>query len=509
MSIHQETLPHPPSSAPAARSPHYPISHSVWLRLLLCACAAAALIGLLASLKAGVAIGLAALLILAPLRAPTETALVLLATAWLPLENLAGSQRDLLAGLGGVNLSGVRLVAGSTGLIIALIVFRAELRRLVIPRWARLGLILYGVTLGWMALTILWTPHPVDGLRGLTKLAFPIVLATAVVCDPRRRSPRALAIDLLRVTAIAGVLAVGVGFWHGIAVSDLSLQGRTWRWTGSSNYAFYVALVSILALALAEHRIVSRGWLAFAVFGAIQVTMVLQRMAVAALGIAVSGMTAIAGTRRILAPLGVIAAATLLLSFPPLVDRNLFVDRNLYSDVETPSPQLSTISDDEEASGLAEWVGDLASSVQLQGRDALWSRALTEMEGTDYLHGKGLHSFWNTSLDKTSQGRVPLHAQQLHGEYIRFFYEAGIVGLVFVICAFGALLVGLVGRSVRTHARTFERASAHAAVGALSFYLITAVTDNTFDYYLTGAFVWTLVAIAIAATAEDRPEPER
>jgi Concanavalin A-like lectin/glucanases superfamily len=85
---------------------------------------------------------------------------------------------------------------------------------------------------------------------------------------------------------------------------------------------------------------------------------------------------------------------------------------------------------------------------------------------------------------------------QLHGEYLRLLYETGTIGVLLVLAAYAALMLGFIRLARRSPRRTLARATATAATGLIVLYLITAITDNTFDYYLIGAYVWAGFALA-------------
>jgi hypothetical protein len=446
----------------------------------------------------GLAVAILLLFVVLPLRAPLETAFLLIATSWIPLEQLLGEERSLFAFAAGVNISGVRLVGGFAGLVIALFVSRQRLRRVAIPRWLGIGLVVYGIAVAWMALSAAWGPSTVDGLRAVAKLVFPLFVGAVVLSDPRgwgaqklTRQTLLLLAATLTVAAIYG--SAGLFARDALLTTDDPFAGDYFGWAGWSLYSFLAGVVGLTFFALAEHQQLRWAWL-FALAALSQVGLTAVRIGIAAAALAVFVMTAVAGVRRVLAPLAIAACAVILLAFPPVAQRGFFEDRgpggNIAQLIERPLDVVNT-----------------------QGRDRLWSQALGSMTGTEFIRGRGLNAFF------TETGRVPELSprfaasnfeageievagrstlRQMHGEYVRFLYETGAIGLGLFVAAWVLILAALVRMAIRVPKHTLRRALAEAALGVTVFYLATGITDNTFDYYLVGGIAWTIVALAVA-----------
>jgi hypothetical protein len=446
----------------------------------------------------GLAVAILVLFVVLPLRAPLETAFLLIATSWLPVEHLIGQERSLFAFAGGVNISGVRLVGGLAGLSVAVFVSRHRLRRVAIPRWLAIGLVVYGIAVAWMALSAAWAPSTVDGLRAVAKLVFPLFVGAVVLSDPRGWGPQKLTrqtLLLLAATLTVAAIYGSVGLFarDTLLTTDDPFAGDYFGWAGWSLYSFLAGIVGITFLALAEHGQLRGAWL-LALAALSQVGLAVVRIGIAAVAVAVFVMTAVAGVRRVLAPLAIAACAVILLAFPPVAQRGFFEDRglggNIVQIIERPLDVVNT-----------------------QGRDRLWSRSLGSMTGTEFIRGRGLNAFFTdtggvpelpprVAAADFEAGRVEVGGgstlRQMHGEYVRFLYETGAIGLGLFVAAWALILAALVRMAIRIPKHTLRRALAEAALGVTVFYLATGITDNTFDYYLVGGIAWTIVALAVA-----------
>jgi O-Antigen ligase len=496
------------SVAAAASQPVSVLPLTPWLTL---AALGVALTTAIAAISGDTTLGLAtAILVLfavLPLRAPLETAFLLLATSWLPIESLLGEERNLFAFAGGVNVSGVRLVAGVAGLVIAVTVCRERLRRTTIPRGLAVGLTLYAAAVAWMALSTAWAPSTVDGLRAVAKLILPVLIGAVVLSDPRAWGPSTLTrrtLLLLAWTLTAAALYGVGGFFARDALLPTDAPfgaGRYFGWAGWSSYAFLAGILGITFLALAEHRSMRGAW-PYALAALTQVVMTVVRIAIGAAAVAVFVMTAVAGARRVLAPVAVAACAILALLFPPFVERNLYEDRGFVGNIAQ----------------LTERPLDV---VNTQGREDIWSGALGSMAGTEFIRGKGLNAYFTetgggtplpTGVSSTDLQALQVDVEgsstvrSMHNDYVRFLYETGAVGLALFLAAWALVLASLVGLATRAPRHTRPRALGEGALGSVVFYLATGITDNSFDLYLVGGVVWTVVALAVVSGRTAEPQ---
>ncbi len=222
----------------------------------------------------------------------------------------------------------------------------------------------------------------------------------------------------------------------------------------------------------------------------VQVPLTVVWIAVGAAGVAITAMIAVGGRRRLLAPLGILAAAALVLGFPPLAERNVTVESqssaSALGDAFTSSP------------------ADLPDFISFSGREVLWEQALGRMEGRDFVLGRGLNAYY-TEQSALRESGVEVGVLQMHSEVVRLFYETGPLGFVLFSTAFLALLVGLTQLARNAPVGTVSRAMPEAAVGALVFYLVVALTDNVLDYYQIGCVVWAIAAVALVVSRRKTP----
>ncbi len=172
--------------ASGRRQPWNPlVERSTWFAILIACLLIAIALSIVEDAKLATGVFIALALIVLPLRAPFETALLIVATAWLPLEYLFGREHDILASLGGLNLSGMRLLGASAGMALAVLALRHRLAPRSWPRAVQIAVLVYVLALVWVTLTIVWAPDRMDGLRAATKLALPPLVGAVVLANAR------------------------------------------------------------------------------------------------------------------------------------------------------------------------------------------------------------------------------------------------------------------------------------------------------------------------------------
>jgi hypothetical protein len=480
-----------------------------WIVALVGSTLGSIIIGLAGS-DANLAAGLVIffILVLLPLRAPFQTALLILATGWIPFEDVftSGLDRSLFEFAGGINVSGLRLVGSVLGLSIGLFSLRDRLRELVLPGWLRAAVALYVIALAWATLTILWAPDTLEGARFVCKLLLPLLIGATIVSDPLRLGAAGVARQMVLVLTIALLVSIPYGLLAYL-VDDLLYLSDTgdiadwFRWAGASGYAFFLSIVAILVLSLTEHGFLRRRYYAIAGLALVQIPLTVKRLPVGAVGLAISAMVAAGGVRRALAPLGILAAILLVLFFPPLVDRNI------YSESEG-GPQLEDDAVSRGVGVVSEAVtspSDVNSVIRLEGRETLWGIAFDRLKGLEHIYGEGSNAF--AYYARSEFRSFP----QLHGEFVRLIYETGAVGLVLMLSSYAVMGIGFLISGIKSRKRTLRRGLAEAAIGVIVFYVATWSTDNTLDYYLIGAYAWAvlgLAALAHAESAEPVEEPK-
>jgi hypothetical protein len=406
---------------------------------------------------------------------PFATVLVLVFSAWIP-ESVFGAERDVLESLGGLGLSSMRLLGALVGLSLALAMRRSRLLAVPLPRFGLAGVIALMGLLAWLSLSLLWAPDRLEGLRELAKLALPMVVGGIVITESR--SPLEIVRALLVALALAMVAAL---IFAVIALFDRDLLPKedvgwvpdAFPWASSLTYGILVGILGLIALSLAEHGVGSRRGLgSLSALAFVQIPFTLKRIAVGSAGLAVTLMMLAAGARRALAPLGVIAAAAVLLLFPPLVESNERFDEE--------------------------------GGIQFQGREYIWEQALENMDGADFAIGRGVNAY----VAESAEIQRPGSYFQLHSEPLRVLYEGGGIGVVLAAAAFGLLVLSLVGVARAAPTGTVERALGEAGLGVLLFLLVTGLTDNTLDnYLLTSAGAIVVAAALRAAKPSKRGSP--
>jgi hypothetical protein len=509
-------------NTPRATQPSALLALKPWLALIAGAVVLTAITAATsgAELAVGVAFFFASLLL--PFRFPLEAAYLVLLTSWLPIENLTEKERNLFGGLGGLNASGMRLIGGILGLLIALWVLRDKLRQITLPPWFRMALIAYVAFVAWAALSVLWSPAFVDGARAVAKFAFPVLVAAVIVADPRDMGPRRLIQTTALVFAGSLILATLYGF---LGVADRSLLptvetgwvARDYGWAGWSDFGFFAGITAVLlwATILSGVRppLLGKVWrdrllvAGVIVLALVQIPLALKRISVGAAGVGIAALILRAGPRRWLAPIGVIAAAAALLFFGPLVERNVYVPN-------ASEAQPTVAKRDSSSSQSIGAIKDLAHGgkidhvIRFEGRNDLWRVALDSMHGKDYLIGNGSNAWASSNFGESGSG-------QLHGEPIRVAYEFGGVGVLLIGIAFGTMFAAFVRQALKSRRGTASRALGGAAGATLLLDLITTLTDNTLDYYLIGACAWSVFAMAALAyrldgeTDDDDEAPAR
>ncbi|MDP2959333.1 MAG: hypothetical protein Q8N53_23130, partial [Longimicrobiales bacterium] len=132
-------------------------------------------------LAAGAVLGTA--LVAVSVAWPAAVVTVLLFLGPLDLAFLTGGFKELFASLGGLDMNGIRLLAVSAGLGLALLADPGQRARLASPpvRW-------YLMFLAWAGVSLAWSGDAMEGLRLLFKLAWPLLIYLTVSAPGRTRA---------------------------------------------------------------------------------------------------------------------------------------------------------------------------------------------------------------------------------------------------------------------------------------------------------------------------------
>lgn len=418
---------------------------------------------------------------------PLVAVALLLAIGGLPLEQLTGGEKSLLPGFGGASASGVVLVA-MVGLLTLVLINSKALSRISFLDGA------FGILLAVAAASILWAPVPLEGFRVLSKMAYPVLVYLAVRSFMTGTKERDL---VLRVVLFGGIVVAVWAFW-GFATVGLPvfLSGGIYNLTISTThptpFGFYnVALFALCYARFRQHDL--RGFAALAALFALEAIMSQSRMAmfgVVLVAVLVEIALSRSSTRWVRAALVGALLVTIggvtILSVPRLQEGVFYRPQSLRS---SPAEIVDSLND--------------------QGRGKIADAMVTELfyNGT-WLFGEGLGSS-TVALQQGTLGADLGGVGVAHNEYVRLFYETGVVGVLFALAAFAAL----VGAAWRVSQRM---ASEHRWLGAAAFglsvcYVVFAITDNVLDYYNTfSQFVFFALAAALAmeTAAGDAPPPK-
>lgn len=458
------------------------LSYRLWLgcTLLTGVALAAALPGH-PFMSAGVVGGSLVLLML--LLRPVLLLGIVLAIGAVNLAFITGGEKQLLDGMGGLDMNGIRLmglVAGLTGLTL---LDRRMLDRALdgAGRWYLLFLV-------FAAGTLLASSSPVEGLRLLFKLAFPFLLFVAVRAltereeDLERLGRWTLVAAVVMVFLVNPVLVLTGGY----TVDDsghLRIQGLGMH---QSPFSQYLVAMAFLSLARYMFRGETRYLvLALALGGWIVVTLTRITLLASLVGLAVMALYA-SMLRRNVKPVlatGLMAAAVAVPLTPFVLERSLGF-------IPSPGELIALMRDPSALIGAMRW----------SGRDYLWPVLFGAFMSSPVI-GMGLGSSGPVLRTSFSE-----HVTDIpHNEYLRLLVETGVVGLSLLLVGVTVIWVKVARAGLAL--RGVGREYAVAAVAFLPAAGVMAFTDNTIDYYTpVTQYMGFFCAAALAARRLERAE---
>jgi O-antigen ligase len=428
-------------------------------------------------LAAGVVLGVA--VIAATLAWPLTVVGIMLALGPIDLSGITGGVRGLLPALGGFDMSGIRLAAISAGLGTVVLTRRDLLGSLLAgpARW-------YTLFLLWGTATLAFSPAPLEGVRLLFKIGYPLLLFVVVAAPERTPAEVRRLADWALWGAVGILLAnpfvVANGGYAVEAGQDLRVEGP-----GSHFNPFSFYLLTILVLSMARFR--TRGQSRYLLLGGVAViwmALTLTRITFLASLIAMAVFAVyVAIMDRSLRTLLAVAGAALLIG--ALVLRGV-LDRT-FGYVPTLG-QLVSLASDPVA---------LYNAINWQGRETLWG-ILWIVFARSPVVGSGLGAASAALIATLGEGAP-------HNEYLRIAVDVGVVGVVLY-----ALAVLAWGRAALAAARAGRRyvvcqEMAMPALALLIAWAVISMTDNAFDYY--GPFTQYIAflcgaCVAVVRTAE-------
>ncbi|MEX1183127.1 MAG: O-antigen ligase family protein [Gemmatimonadota bacterium] len=426
-------------------------------------------------LSAGVLFG--ALLLAAVLTHPLVVVGVMLFIGPIDLSFLTGGFKGLFEAAGGLDMNGIRLLGMSGGLAITAVLL-PNARRVLFGRWG----IAYLIFLVWAGLTLIISPNLVDGLRLLTKLAYPLLIFVIVagVATERRHVDR-----LLDYTLAGAALVVVLSLFYTMAgrygVYDTGLIRVRGVTLHENPFSFYL----LIALYMSFARFAVRAqWRYLVLAGLLGIWMVLTLTritflagAVGMAGIAIYSAVAARNTRALFG-----AAAIALLVAVPLAP--IVLQRSLGY---VPSPA--------ELIDLARSPMGLYEAINWQGREVVWPVVFAAFTAAPWT-GLGL----GASTAVMREYFPPQVGEVVHNEYLRLATDTGLVGVSLYAIAILLWCVAVI-RADRVSCGAAREFTLPALAGIVSWSIL-ALTDNLFDYYAPYTqFIGLLVGASVVAAA--------
>jgi len=383
------------------------------------------------------------------LRWPLETLGVALFSQFFPVAGLFSGSIESAANIDGMRLLGF-------GALLGVIAVSFALRP---PD--RLSAAWFGFVV-FYGLSLIWTSTPTEGLRFFIRLAIPAGLYfVARTLDLRGVLAQTWRAGAVVLSLLAFLLFVLDPTSPGYVVDE------SFRYTIPFG-GYFPAAFAMLSAALAIHFLVRAletrrmgPFVAFLLF-AVQTAATQTRIVVAALAIA-SFAILIAFQRsrpaRALWVVGGLVVATAALA----------LSQDLFSWFALRRGGSIV------ASGSA-----LLDLVDLRGRLLLWNTVLESYRSANPFFGAGA----GTSAAAISALSLPIQLSAPHEEYLRILADTGLVGVaLFVVWGYAVL-----ARSVRAlkadHLDKQPAAAAYEPLAIALMLFITALTDNSLEYYL-------------------------
>ena len=412
---------------------------------------------------------------------PTVVVSVMLALGPVNLGFLTGGYKELLPALGGLDMSGIRLVGITAGLGMVVLTRRDLLETLVTPpaRW-------YVLFLAWAGATLAFSPAPLEGLRLLLKLAYPL-LVFLVVAAPERTPGELRRLGNWTLWGTILILLVNPIFVVNGSYELESSEILRVSLPGSHHNPFSFYLLAILLICIARFR--ARAQPRYLLLGGVAVVWIaltLTRITFLAsfVAIAVVALYTAVADRNWRALLAAAAFGVLLggLALEGVLVRT-------FGYLPSAGQLLALMLDP---------VG-LYQAINWQGRETLWGILFVAFQASPVV-GSGLGA--SSAAILAGLGEVVV----AHNEYLRLAVDTGLVGCLLYFLA----VSGWIGAAIRTIRRGGRGADEFAmpALALIAAWAVIAVTDNAFDYYgpltqYVGFLVAACVVLGRETTAAD------
>lgn len=366
----------------------------------------------------------------------------------------------LLEDSGGIDMNGIRLIGMTIGLVAVVLAQRRAWEE-AFGRYGRVYLLCLLYAAGTLAISLSF----VDGLRFWFKMTYPFLVLLLVLALPRDEAEVQRLADAVLVggAAVAVVLNPLLVLLGAYAIDDEGRLHITELAAHQNPESFYFLVIILMALARYGTR---RQWRYLGLAGAASVWIVLgqTRIALAAglLGLATMGLAAALATRNrrlIWITLGAGGLLTAVLAPPVLA-------RTFWGHMPSADELLS----------LVQHPASIMQVMNFEGRQNYWPVAAA-LFLSHPLTGIGLGSLRGVLLVEFP----PEWGGVVHSEYLRIFSELGLIGGGLFSAG---ILVWWLGsmRALRIDDPRI-REVALPAVAVIVVWAVTALTDNTVEYY--------------------------
>jgi hypothetical protein len=389
--------------------------------------------------------------------------ILVLLTCPIGLEQVTSNKRSLLGSVGGWGVSSLRL-ALIIGAVTALLALRGLPGRLIAMEQV------YILGLGWMVLTLSYSPDVLGGMRFISKMAVLLFAWLGFTWLTRIYGTERLW-TLLLVT-LGGTLAVDYALFLG-GFGFLGSTGVS-RFAGIAGAPSSGAVsLGVFAVAALYRRFTTGSRLALALYvaSAPLIFLSVTRIALAAFLIG-SFVLAVRLGRHVQAIVTVALVLVVAVSYAPLRQR-------MAPSARTTS--WTSIFHSVQANGF--------SGVNTEGRNKLWAALWAEFKRSPIV-GSGAGDSERVVGQLTSDGIV-----QAHSDYLALLVNGGLVALALWAVSLGGLWLRLLRIG----------GAATPAAAALTMYFVVAITDNSIEMYANvGVPIAALIGLAPTAARRIR-----
>lgn len=329
---------------------------------------------------------------------------------------------------------------------------------------------------------IFWSPDVIFGLRFYIKIIAPFLFYLLIICCVKLTDIDMLVKIILWTYGIVAFIAV-LNVLSGGLLQPLShkhVWGRIESLyapsTSPADFSFRLACAAIICLATYFHKRRVIYLLLFILF-TIGVAWAFTRVSLAGLFFAtvILHILLVKSFQWKVLIMCLLVACILL---APILSNNIR-ERMFYGGRDMKTEKLISLLDNPDK---------FKENLRTSGRSELWRRANNHFKSRDALFGSGT-------------GAVDLWTQktgsELHSDYLRIYYDLGLLGLVLYLIVFFTFASKLL-RIYQCSTDSATRKYCSIAIALLLFYAITLLTDNSLNYISElGLYVYAFIGFAI------------